>query len=168
MANLIYTLPETAISFTESGGDAVFTPKNTANGAGRVSAQYDRGSGAKAMRYRVEAAFKVGTNITPGTAGVQAEFYVATAHVSNTVVESTLGTTDAALTAKNQLLNAFLVGVIVPDGTAAGAGPYVRSWVVEILARYISVAVWNATGQTFTNVNGDTYVKLVPMPDQIQ
>lgn len=168
MANLIYTLPETAIVFTESGGDAVFTPKNVANAAGRVSAQYDRGSGAKAMLYRVEAQFKVQSNITPGTVNILTEVYIATAHVVSTDVDSGLGVSDAALSTRNQLLNARLIGTVVPTGTAAGAGPFNASFTVEILARYISVALWNATGQTFTNVNGDNYVKLVPMPDQIQ
>lgn len=168
MANLIYTLPETAIVFTETGGDATFTPKNVANGAGRVSAQFDRGAGAKAMRYRVEAAVKTAANITPGTAGVQAEVWIATAHSGSSLIDSDLGASDAGLSTRNQLLNAFLVGTIVPTGTAAGAGPFHRSWAIEILARYVSVALWNATGQTFTNVDGDNYVKLVPMPDQIQ
>ena len=168
MANLIYTLPETAIVFTETGGDAVFTPKNVANGPGRVSAQFDRGAGAKAMRYRVEAQFKTAANITPGTAGVQAEVYIATAHIAAATVDSGLGQSDAALSTRNSLLNAFLVGTIVPTGTAAGVGPFNRSWVVEILARYISVALWDASGQSFTNVDGDNFIKLVPMPDQIQ
>jgi hypothetical protein len=168
MANLIYTLPETAIVFTESGGDATFTPKNVATGAGRVSAQFDRGAGAKAMRYRWEAAFKTGSNITPGTSGVPVELYVATAHISASIIDSSLGASDAALTARNSLLLAQPIGVLIPTGTAAGTGPFVGSGVVEILARYISVAMWNASGQTLTNVNGDNYIKLVPMPDQVQ
>src|SRR5687767_3311291 len=139
MANLIYTLPETAIVFTESGGDAVFTPKNVATGAGRVSAQFDRGAGAKAMRYRVEAAFKTGSNITPGTSGVQVECYIATAHIAAATVSSGLGQSDAALTARNQLLMARAIAVLVPTGTGAGTGPFVSNEeVTEPLGRYIS------------------------------
>lgn len=168
MANKVYTTPETAIVFTETGGDATFTAKNVANGAGRVSAQFDRGAGAKAMRYRWEAQFKTQANITPGTSGVWLEIYIVTAHVSSSAEDSTIGAADAALTARNQLLNAMAVSVVLPSGTAAGSGPFRRSGVVEVYGRYLSAAFWNATGQTLTNVDGDNYLKLVPMPDEVQ
>jgi hypothetical protein len=168
MPNLIYTNPEAAIVFTEVSGDVVFTPKNLGNLAGRVSAQLDRGAGAKAMRYRWEAKFSVQSSITPGAAGVQVELWIATAHSAAASVDSGLGQADAALTARNQLLMAMPVGVVVPHGTAAGVGPFNGSGYVDLYARYISVAYWNATGVSLTNVNGDNVVRLIPIPDEIQ
>lgn len=168
MANKVYTAPETALVFTESSGDATFTPKNVANGAGRVSAQLDRGAGSKAMRYRWEAKFSTQANITPGTAGVQLEVYIITAHHTAADVDSSVGQSDAALSSRNQLLNAKLIGIVVPTGTAAGTGSFVASGIVEIAARYVSVAYWNATGQALVNTDNTHPFRLVPMPDEIQ
>ena len=53
--NKIYMAPGTPITFTGSGGDAVITTNNLAFGVGRVSAQYDRGVGAKAKLHEIMA-----------------------------------------------------------------------------------------------------------------
>jgi hypothetical protein len=161
MANKVYQVPETAIVFTESGGDAVFTPKNIANGAGRISTQLDRGTVAKAMRYRWEAQFKGAAAVAIGS-GVRV--YLHAAHSAAAAVDG--GQSDAGISAETQLSNWALVGQVVASTNAVG--PFYASGVVTILGRYLSVGLWNASGQTLTNVNGDNKITLVPIPDEIQ
>ncbi len=43
MPNKVYSAPETPVVFQASGGDVTFTLTNLGFGAGRVSAQRDRG-----------------------------------------------------------------------------------------------------------------------------
>ena len=61
MANKIYRAVETPLVFRDSGGDVVLTLQNLAAGAGRVSAQYDRGDGSKPQYHEVTAVFQMET-----------------------------------------------------------------------------------------------------------
>jgi len=68
MANKIYGAIETAVTFKESGGDAVITLKNLGYGAGRLSARYDRGAGSKPRLYKCRAVMQWET--APRTRGI--------------------------------------------------------------------------------------------------
>lgn len=162
MANKIYVNPETAITFKASGGDVVFTPKNVASAAGRISAQWDRGSGAKPGRYVWRVHTKASAGLTVGNA---LEIYFATS--DGTDVDGNQGTSDAAFSAADKRRNLQFVGSVVADSTSSGE-VQIGSGVVEIFVRYLSVVWWNAFGQTLTNTDGDHTFTLTPVPDEIQ
>jgi hypothetical protein len=165
MVNKILVNPETAITFGSNSDTVTFTPKAVATGAGRISAQHDRGSGAKAMRYRWEARSKVGSN---ATLGLTIQLFLVTAHSAAANVDDGLGQSDAALSVSTQLSNARYIGDLKVNGTAANVGPWYASGNITIFTRYVSVAWWNASGQTLTNVDADHQFVLIPMPDEIQ
>lgn len=162
MANKIYVAPETAVSFKASGGTVTFTPKNVANAAGRISAQWDRGSGSVPGRYYWRAHTKFQAGLTVGNA---LEIYFATS--DGTDVDGNQGTSDAAFSAADKRRNLHYVGSVVADSTSSGE-VQIGSGVVEIYTRYVSVVWWNASGQTLTNTDGDHTFTLTPVPDEIQ
>jgi hypothetical protein len=157
--NLVYQKAGTAIVFTESGG-TLFTPKNVANGAGRVSTQADRGSGSLPMRFKWEAQIKSGSNITIGNV---ARIYL---YAAESAAGSADFVTDAAISVETSFNNFKFVGHVISNATSGG--PFYASGVVWLFGRYITAGIWNATGQTFTNVNGDNKITLTPFADDIQ
>ena len=165
MVNKIYVDPETPITFGSNSDTVTFTPKNVATGAGRISAQHDRGSGAKAMRYRWESFSKVGSN---ATLGYGIDIFIATAHKSASEIDDGLGASDAAVSGATLVSNSRYIGTIKVNGSGANVGPWQASGEFEILARYLSVVWINNTGQTLTNVDADHQFTLIPMPDEIQ
>jgi len=162
MPNKIYTAPETAITFKASGGTVTFTPQNVANGAGRVSTQWDRGSGSKPALYRWRIVTKFGSALAVG-ARLDAYF----AFGDGTYVDGNFGTTDAAVSAIDKLRNLSFVGGIAADSTSSGEVQY-ASGLCVIQERYVSVVWWNAAGVTLTNTAGDHAFILTPVPDEVQ
>jgi hypothetical protein len=162
MPTKIYVAPETPVTFKASGGTVVFTPQNVASAAGRISTQWDRGTGSKPGWYEWRAKTKAGSALTVGT---QLEIYLATS--DGTIVDGNLGTSDAALAAGDKRRNLQPVGSIVSDSTSSGEVQH-GSGQVFIVARYVSVVWWNATGVTLTNTAGDHEFILTPIPDELQ
>lgn len=162
MANLIYAKRETAVSFKASGGDVVFTPQNVSNGAGRISAQYDRGSGSKPAVYEWRAKTKAAAGLTAGTI---LSIYLSTS--DGTVQDGNLGTSDAGVSSAAKLNNLQRVGSISADSTSSGEPQYASGF-VTIVARYVSVVWFNSFGQALTNTAGDHEFILTPVPDEIQ
>lgn len=165
MANKVYHATETEIVFKSSGGDATFTPTSLADSAGRISAQYDRGTGSKPQLYKWYAIFKATSTLTVGT---RLEIYLATARTgANTVITGNQSTSDAALSSTDKLHNFQPVGAVVAD-TATGTDQFVGSGLVEIRDRYVSVIWHNKLGQALSATAGDHSFVLVPVPDEIQ
>lgn len=162
MANKVYAAPETAISFKSSGGDVTFTPTSVANGAGRISAQWDRGTGSKPMRYKWRAKTKAGAALAVGT---QLEIYFSTS--DGTIQDGNQSTSDAAFAAGDKRRNLQPVGVIEADSTSNGEPQY-ASGVVWIFDRYVSVVWWNALGQALSGTAGDHEFTLTAVPDEVQ
>lgn len=165
MPNLIYHLPETAIKFVSSGGDVVLTLTSVANGAGRISAQYDRGTGAKPGLYVIQAVLKAAAALA---VGAQAEVYLVQTSVSADV-PGNLGTTDAAVSSadKRRNLGAPVV-VINADSVTNGENQISNANIIEIYGRYVSVVVWNALGQALHSTGTNSYVTITPVPPQVQ
>ncbi len=162
MANLIYTASQTAITFKESGGDAVITLINLGFGAGRVSAQYDRGAGSKPMRYSWKAVMQFET--APAV-GELVEIYLAQSDGTN--VDGNVGTADAALTTDKRR-NLDLIGVVVADSTST-ATSNIASGICYIWQRYFSVGVWNASAaDNLENTANANYITFTPIPDEVQ
>lgn len=164
MANLIYQAPGTTVTFKSSGGDVTFTNTSVSNGAGRISAQWDRGAGSKPGLYRWEATTKAAAALA---VGVTLEIYLATAHVSSSQIDGNQSTADAAFSATDKRRNLQWVGAIVADSTTNGEVQN-ASGTVFITARYVSVVWWNALGQALSGTAGDHVFTLTPYPAEIQ
>lgn len=162
MANKVYYNPESTITFKDSGGSAVLTLQNLGFGAGRISARYDRGSGAKPMRHRWTAVIQFET---APIVGETVEIYIAPS--DGTYADGNIGTSDAALTSDKRR-NLKLIGTVVVDTTAA-ATDIVRSGTCEIVSRYFSTGVWNASaGDNLENTANASVIIFEPIPDEIQ
>lgn len=162
MPNKIYYAPETAITFKDSGGSAVLTLQNLGFGAGRISAQYDRGAGSKPMRYSWKGVVQFET--APAV-GELIELYLAQSN--GTYVDGTVGTADAVLTTDKRR-NLDFIGTIVADTTSTGTD-IVNSGICYIWQRYVSVGVWNGSaGDNLKNTANVSIIELTPIPDEAQ
>lgn len=162
MPNKVYTAPETALVFKDSGGDAVITLQNLAYGAGRISARYDRGAGSKPALHRWRAVIQWET---APIVGEVSEIYLAQS--DGTYMDGTLGTSDAALTTDKRR-NLKLLGVVTADSTST-ATDNITSGTCLIHDRYFSVGVWNASaGNNLENTANACRIEFMPIPDEIQ
>jgi len=160
-----YFAPETGRTFNNAG-DTTFTPKNIADGAGRISAQWDRGSGSKPGLYRWYAKTKAAAALT---AGRQLEIYLAQSYGSASgEVTGNQGTTDAAFSSADKRRNLGApIGVVNADSTSNGE-IQVATGVCFIYSRYVSVVWWNAFGQSLTNTDADHNFILEAIPPEQQ
>lgn len=162
MANKVYVAPGTAITFCDSGGDAVITLQNLAAGVGRLSARYDRGTGSLPARYHVRGVFQFET---APVVGEVVEVWIAES--DGTYADGGVGTADAALTAGQRLNLKF--AAITKAQTTDTATNFIASGVVEIYSRYVSIGVWNASAaDALENTANACRVILTPIPDEIQ
>jgi hypothetical protein len=164
MASKLYYNPETAVVFKSSGGDVTFTPTSISNGHVRVSAQYDRGTGAKPGFYRWFALSKTSGAVTAGT---QIVVYLAQAKDA-TDIPGRIGTSDASITssATDRMRNLTCIGAVNADTTTTDA--LVASGVCFIHSRYISLAWLNNLGVGLSATDGDHYFELQAIPPETQ
>tara|TARA_R110000822_G_C15054273_1_gene466753 strand:+ start:167 stop:652 length:486 start_codon:yes stop_codon:yes gene_type:complete len=158
----VYTKIGTPVTFKESGGDVVITLLNLAFGAGRVSAQKDRGAGPS---YPKLHSVKVVVQFTASPAvGDAVNVYLLQSDGS--LVDDNVGTSDAALTV--QPVSGFIGSVIAKS--ASGATNFIVSFNdVPITQRYYSIAIWNASAtKNLQNTANVSYVTVTPNPDDIQ
>lgn len=166
MANKVYGIRETAITFADSAQTPTVsvTLANLATLTGRYSPQHDRGTAAHAMTYIWRFTSQLtGTNIV----GAEIELYLITASgTTAATIDGGLGTTDAALVADKRR-NLKSIGSLVVDqvttNTAMTASGY-----VFIPSRYISLGVWNATTLSLRNDTSVHTFTLTPAPWEIQ
>ena len=165
MANKIYNLPEASLKFVSSGGDVTLDLGSLANGAGRVSDQHDRGSGAKPGLYQIQAIIKAAAALA---AGAQLFVYLLQTHVSADV-PGNLGTSDTGVSSSDKQRNLGAPTVVInADSTSNGENQISNANVVEIYGRYVSVMVWNALGQALHSTGTNSYVRLTPVPPEVQ
>jgi len=162
----ILLLPGTAVSFKDAAGDVVWTPKDVAAGAGRISAVHDRGAGAQAELYRWEC--RVKWVATPAAADPFRLYIVrssAAATPANTDGFFTFG--DAGVAAETELANNCLyIGQVL-----AGAADVARCshGTVMLYDRYIAVAGWNASAtKAMGTTDADLEFILTPMIPDVQ
>lgn len=161
MANKVYQTPETAITWLASGGTYAFTPTTLGSAAGRQGAYGDRGAAARPFRYAWRAWLKPGATRVVGEI---VEVYLITS--DGTHPDNDDGTGDAAVSAKDKLRNAMMLGVIQIDENAAVE--MVASGVMELGARYCAPAFWNATANALSGTAADFGFSLTPIPDEVQ
>ena len=165
MPSKVYRATETPIVFRDSGGNRVLTLQNLGFGAGRVSEQYDRGSGSLAELHEITGVFQFET--TTGTlVGTAIEIYLFQS--DGTYMDGTLGTSDAALTADKRR-NGILIGAVIGDTESVATDIVARFQNVSITSRYYSIGVWNAaTADNLENTANASRVIVTPMPPEAQ
>ena len=149
----------TAVVFADAGGDVVITLKNLEHGVGRLSAQWDRGEGAQPARYRVRCAFPLQATHT-AVVGEAIHVYMATS--DGTDVDGDVGVADAALTTEKRRNLAFIGSVIVD--VVAGDAELTATFTVDILERYVSFGVWNATTDHLQDDTDASSITATPYP----
>lgn len=153
----------TAFSLKNSGGDAVWTPKNTANAHGRLTAQLDLGADPRPLKYRWILVTKFQT---AGVAAVTRLYLVEAHSAATTYQDGAIGLSDTDLSTENLLL--YSAKQLGPTQVHSAAGTNVFSGVFETAARYISLALWNASGVSLTNTDADHEILIVPYYEEGQ
>ena len=162
MANLIYQLPETAISWTDTTGTLAMTLNNLAAGAGRQGAVHDFGTGARSPRY----AWRLGVEFD--TQPVVNEFLRIYAKTSDgTDPDNDDGTGDIAVSAENKLKNLTQIGALVVDEAIVDI-QMAASGFILLPHRYFMPVVWNATADNLQATNNINVFTLTPVPLQVQ
>ena len=169
MVAKVYKAVETAVTFLDTGGTVTFMGADVADAAGRISAQHDFGASSSARRFTMKVVTKFVT--AAPTAGKVVKVYVVPADGTGAenVSGEEPGTSDAALSAAASFDNFHFVGAVVVESTSL-TKQTVAFFDLELPMRYVSVALWNATGGTLDANDGSpsTYIHLIPVPDEIQ
>ncbi len=169
MANKIYVNQEAAVTFGTNTDTVTCTIKNLAAGAGRVSAQLDRGAGARAEEFEWRAKFTFATTPVVGEA---IDLYLSPSDGS--IQDGDLGTSDADVdgvlgkgAVADVVKNLYYLGSVVvqkADATQSmKAGGRCR-----IASRYVSLVVHNNTADALGTVDADQQVRLIPSPAEMQ
>jgi len=161
MANKIYQIAETAITWLASGGIETFTPTSLATANGRQGAHHDFGTSARSRLFEWRAWMKPGGTRVVGEA---VRVYLKTS--DGTHPDNDDGTGDIALSSADKLRNVRQLGAIVIDENAAVE--MAASGIVEIAARYAAPIFYNATANTLSATAADFGFSLTPIPDEVQ
>jgi hypothetical protein len=161
--NKVYALPEAAVTFKDSDATYTLALNNLANGIGVISDQWDRGTGAKPIKYLMRCVFAFEATHTI-VVGEIINVYLATSDGTN--IDGTVGAAAAALTAAqcNNLIGPFpvIVDAVVKDQKITA------TFLVEIYARYVSVGVMNNTSDHMQADNDASLISFTPYTDEIQ
>lgn len=163
MTSKAYVLTETSIKVNgEVSADIALSAENLADSAGRVSAQKDWGTGARAFEYdySIEALWQA----TP-TQYKALEFYLATAPDNDSSqIDGDVGAVDAALGDVDQLLNMeHIDDVVVED---AATTKMVASGSFTSSKRYHTYVIYNDGGAAL-NATDTTFI-LTITPKAVQ
>ena len=165
MANAIYEKTGSSVVFgSEVTDDVDWSTEAIANGAGRQSAQWDRGADGTARpgwyRYR----FYTQAQATP-TLGATCRLYLKTS--DGTHADNDDGTGDAAVSAEDKLRNLDILQPAIVDEAAANI-EYSATGIVHITARYVQAVLWNAMGSAVTNDAAETKLVLTETFPEVQ
>jgi len=162
MPNKVYIARETSITFTDSSGDVALTLNNLAAGAGRISAQEDRGAGSFALDCEVRAVIEFDT---APVVGETVDIYISTS--DGTDPDGQEGVADAALGSTNSLKNMLYVGSLIVTSTDADH-QMTASFVCRIPTRYFSIVVHNNTADNLQATANTSWIIVTPIPSEIQ
>jgi len=161
-----YVLPQSGITFKDSGGSAVLATNGVASGAGRYSDRYDKNplasaTGAMPANWLWNCQFSLtGTNVV----GATIEIYASLSDGTN--ADGQLGTTNGTLVTDKRRNLKFL-GVVSVDQTTTNT-VMTGSGLAYLPLRYFSVAYWNATGLPLQSTNNVSLCTFYPIPNEMQ
>lgn len=162
----ILVLPDTPVSFKNSGGTVLWTPADTAVGHGRISSVWDRGAGAKPWLYSWEC--RVKWVATPADAD-EFRLYLVRSSVAATAAQTDGGLTfgDADLASETELdRHCKYIDTIL--ASAADVAQCTHG-LIEIAERYVAIAGWNASAtKAMGTTDADFEFIFTPLIDEIQ
>ena len=162
MSTVLY-LPGTPILFAPVSYDALLSAVSITNGAGRLSARHDRGSGALPARYAWDCRLETAAAATIGRA-LSLYWAGATAATGGTTCDGSFSESDQAISSVELLRNLRPMGIVQAD-TTANPGIFGGSGIVHITRRYIQCGFWNNLGATLSGTNTKFVLTLTPIPD---
>ena len=164
MANKLYKIDETSIIFGSEGGETNWSTENIGDGAGRQSDLYDQGAGATARAIRWMYRIFTQAQATP-TLKRALRIYLKTS--DGTHPDNDDGTTDAAVSAEDKLINLTPLRSPIVDEAAADI-EFVSNGTILIPARHFGLVLWNDMGSSITNDVTETKAIFTPIPPELQ
>ena len=156
----LYINPGTTISFKSSGGEATFTPTSLASDAGRQSAFYNIGTGARPQMFEYMARTKVAT---AGVVGEIVEMRLCLAGASAANPENDVsGDAGSFAEAKLQALKTILLPIFCHD-TSTGV-EFVSRGKILIAAEQVAINWWNRFTNALSSTATDHEFTLKPIP----
>jgi hypothetical protein len=162
MANKIYVVGETAITWQDTSGTKAMTLNNLASGAGRQGAVQDLGTAAKSRQYMWRAFCQFAT--APVVNEIVQIFLKTT---DGTSPDNDDGTGDIAVSSADKLQNLIYLGAIVVDEAATGI-KMVGHGIIEIPQKEVMPIFWNDTADNLVATNNLNGFSLTPIPSEIQ
>ena len=155
--------PETAIVFTQTGGDIAADFDTVTAGNGHQSAQKDFGDSARAFMYRWRAYTTMATN---AAIGETIDWYYKSGLTASTRLDNDDGTGDIVLSNENKLRNLHYIGSITMDEVSQTE--MVASGVIAIYERFINIVMFNNTADATDATANLTGFILTPISIQGQ
>lgn len=162
MPNKVYIAPETALTWTDTGGDYTMDLGSLAAAAVRVGARGDLGAASRSEMY--EWRVVIDGFATAPVVGESVDVYLSTSDGTNE--DGDVGTADAA-GATADLPNLQYLGQAVVQTTTAG-DQLIASGLCRIGARYVSPVVHNNTADALNGTSDAHKFILTPIPPEIQ
>ena len=164
MPNKVYIAAETAITWTNSGGDEILDLGTTGGAADgvRIGARHDFGAASRSEWYEWRMVID-GFDTAP-VVGESVDIYIATSDGTN--ADGNASTTDAD-GATNDLPNFHFIGSAIVQTTTAGNN-LVVSGIVRIVARYAQPVIHNNTADKLLSTADAHKFILTPIPPEIQ
>jgi hypothetical protein len=157
--NAILMKPLDSVTFTASGGSIVFTLDGVAAGAGRSSAVWDRGEGAKPATYKIKPTIKWADTATLGDTARVYKFDSATATADLSA--------DGDVTPESKFGNFKLVANCIC--TVAANRAFYTEEIITILGRYVYLGLWNGSATKALHADANaSFIVLTPHVPDIQ
>ena len=166
MANKVYTIEETTITFGGAvGEDVAWSIEGVVNNAGRQSALHDFGVRTIARSSRFKYRLKTQFQATP-TLGNSLDLYLKTSDGSSP--DNDDGTGDAAVSAIDKLKNLHFLSSLLVDEAAANIVTVVSGARFNLDQRHVAIVGWNTSGATIHAQDSNSQFSLTPQPDEVQ
>lgn len=165
MANKLYKVDETTITFGNDTDTVLWIPEGRADGVGRQSALHDQGAGgtARALRwmYRIYTQLQATTPVL----GKSMRMYLKTS--DGTHADNDDGTGEAVLSDEEKLRNLTPLRSPIVDQVAASI-EIVSQGIILIPARHFGVVMFNDTGAAISTTASETKAIFTPIPPELQ
>lgn len=160
----LYHAQETTVTWRNTGGTEILTLTSLgASGAGRLGEVHDFGSGSKAIDYmwRLRLKWATATEL-----GESVEVRICRSN-DNSVRDGTLGASDAAITAGEEL-NCLLAGAMIVDRIDGNSDFINAHGFFRTPERYLSPVIVNRTADALSSTATDHQFDLIPIFPEAQ
>lgn len=167
-ANKVYIAPETAIVWTDSGGDELLDLGGAAAGTSTMGSFADLGPSSRSEYYNFELLID-GFDTAP-VVGESVDLYfsqsIATTNFDGNPTTDPTTSAEGTITI-DQLKNCMFVGSAVVYSTTV-TDELKSTGIVRLTSRYVSVVVHNNTADALESTSETHKVTLIPIPPEVQ